>query len=165
MDALEVLRVLDAIDGAGIAVGLTGGWGIDALLGRQTREHGDIDVGIGAGAVDRAIVALVGLGYAIESDQRPARIELHGSDGRVDLHPIAWDAGGWGVQIGFDGETFEYPPGGLDARGVIGGREVRCATVDLQVRFHERYEPRPHDRADMAALAAAFGVRLPAAYL
>ena len=37
MDATEVLRVLDALDGAGIEAGVTGGWGIDALLRRETR--------------------------------------------------------------------------------------------------------------------------------
>lgn len=33
---VEILRLLEA---AGIAVWLDGGWGVDALLGRQTRSH------------------------------------------------------------------------------------------------------------------------------
>ena len=41
MEAIEVLRVLDALEVAGVRASLTGGWGIDALLGRQTRAHGD----------------------------------------------------------------------------------------------------------------------------
>lgn len=62
-DVDEVLRVLEALDHVGLRVGITGGWGIDALLGRQTREHGDIDLGLDATDVDRAVAALSDLGY------------------------------------------------------------------------------------------------------
>ena len=58
MDADEVLRVLDALNAAGVRAGITGGWGIDALLRWQTREHGDIDLGVPADAVDAAIEAI-----------------------------------------------------------------------------------------------------------
>jgi lincosamide nucleotidyltransferase A/C/D/E len=164
VDATEVLRVLAALDGAGIRAGLTGGWGVDALLRRQTRVHGDIDLGVPAEAVETAIETLAGIGYVMTLDQRPARLELVGGTGKVDLHPIAWDPTGAGVQTGFDGQTFEYPPGSLDAEGRIGGETVRCATPSLQLTFHERYVPRDHDRADMAALAETFGLSLPPAY-
>ena len=46
MSGAEVLRVLDALDGAGIRTGITGGWGVDALLRRQTRPHTDLDLGV-----------------------------------------------------------------------------------------------------------------------
>jgi lincosamide nucleotidyltransferase A/C/D/E len=62
------------------------------------------------------------------------------------------------------GEVFHYPAGSLDAEGVIAGRQVRCATPELQLAFHAHYEPRDHDRGDMAALASAFGLSLPASY-
>ena len=42
MGGTEVLRVLDALETAGIRAGITGGWGIDALLRRETRAHGDL---------------------------------------------------------------------------------------------------------------------------
>ena len=38
MTATDVHAVLDVLDAAGIRVWVDGGWGIDALLGRQTRE-------------------------------------------------------------------------------------------------------------------------------
>ncbi len=164
MNATEVLRVLDALDAAGIGWGITGGWGIDALLRRETRPHGDVDLGVASEAVESAIDALAPLGYTLEVDERPARVVLRSEMGQVDLHPIVWGPSGAGVQTGLDGETFDYPPGSLDAEGVIGGRIVRCGTPELQLTFHERYEPRDHDRRDMAALAAAFGLSLPPAY-
>ena len=39
-DVLEILNVLNA---ANIPVWIDGGWGIDALIGKQTREHEDLD--------------------------------------------------------------------------------------------------------------------------
>ena len=165
MDAAEVVRVLDALDAAGVDWGITGGWGIDALLRRETRSHGDLDLGVASEAVDDAIDALAPLGYVLVRDDRPARVVLTSDVGQVDLHPIAWQLSGDGVQTGLDGEIFDYPAGSLDAEGEIGGRVVRCGTPELQVAFHSHYEPRDHDRRDMAALATEFGLSLPAAYL
>jgi lincosamide nucleotidyltransferase A/C/D/E len=158
MDADEVLRVLDALETAGVHAGVTGGWGIDALLRRQRRPHGDVDLGVASDAVDSAVEALGLLGYEVTADERPARLVLESNDGKVDLHPIVILPSGAGVQTGFDGQTFEYPAGSLDAEGEIGGRIVRCGTPELQVTFHRGYEPREHDRRDMAALAEAFGL-------
>ena len=162
--AAEVLRVLDALDAAGIRTGITGGWGIDALLRRETRPHGDVDLGVASEAVDDAIDAIEPLGYVLVRDERPARVVLTSDVGQVDLHPIVWQLSGAGVQTGLDGETFDYPAGSLDAEGEIGGRAVRCGTPELQVAFHGHYEPRDHDRRDMAALAKAFGLTRPPAY-
>ena len=159
----EVLRVLDALEAAGVQTSITGGWGVDALLGRQTRPHADLDLGVAAEAVDGAIDTLRPLGYAVSRDERPARVVLEGDAGKVDLHPIVWTSSG-GVQRGLGGEVFDYPPGSLDAEGVIAGRQVRCGTPDLQRSFHTHYEPRDHDRRDMAALASEFEISLPPAY-
>lgn len=164
MNGAEVLRVLHALDAAAILAGITGGWGIDALLGRETRQHGDLDLGVAADAVDGAIEALRPLGYVLTLDERPARAVLQSPVGQVDLHPIAWGSSGAGVQTGLAGEVFDYPAGSLDAEGEIAGRIVRCATPDLQLAFHAHYEPRDHDRRDMAALASAFGLSLPPSY-
>jgi lincosamide nucleotidyltransferase A/C/D/E len=164
VEAIEVLGVLDALEAAGVHVGVTGGWGIDGLLRRQTRPHGDVDLGVPADRIDAAIDALGALGYAIAADERPARVVLKSNEDQVDLHPIVFRPSGAGVQTGFDGQTFEYPPGSLEAQGEIGGRPVRCGTPDLQVMFHQGYEPREHDRRDMAALAEAFGLTLQPPY-
>lgn len=165
MNGAEVVRVLDALEAVGIPAGISGGWGIDALLRRETRPHGDLDLGVGAEDVDRAIEVMRPLGYAVTLDERPARVVLHSDVGQVDLHPIVWDASGAGVQTGLAGELFDYPAGSLDAEGLIAGRTVRCATPDLQLAFHAHYEPRDHDRRDMAALADEFGLSLPPSYL
>jgi lincosamide nucleotidyltransferase A/C/D/E len=40
----EVLRILDALTARDLKVWLDGGWGVDALLGTQTRDHEDVDL-------------------------------------------------------------------------------------------------------------------------
>src|SRR5215212_11089709 len=164
MEGDEVIRVIGALEARGIPAGITGGWGIDALLGEQTRRHGDVDLGIDARSVAQAIGALAELGYAVATDARPARVELVAANGRVDLHPVRWQADGSGIQLGVADERFVYPAGSLEADGTIAGQAVKCGTPALQLAFHSDYEPRPHDRRDMAALADRFGLSLPASY-
>lgn len=164
MTAGDVVAVLDRLDAAGIAVSVAGGWGVDALLGRETRTHGDLDLAIDADLVDDAVGALAGLGLAIVADERPARLAVGDAARQVDLHPVAPRPHGTGRQTGLRGEVYVYPPGSTDASGTIGGRRVRCLTPELLLRFHLGYDPRPIDRADMAALAEQFGLELPSPY-
>lgn len=165
MTEAAVLEVLAALEDRGIAVSVAGGWAVDALLGRVTRDHGDLDLAIDASLVDPAIEALGGIGLAVSLDGYPARIELRDGERVVDLHPVVWDDAGVGRQTGLAGEIYEYPPGSTDAIGRIDGRAVRSLTPELLIRFHEGYEPRAIDRQDMAALAGRFGMRLPRSYL
>ena len=161
--AAEILEVVDSLTDAGINVSVAGGWAVDALLGRLTREHGDLDLAIDVADVARAIDVLHRAGFDLAVDERPARIELRNAECVVDLHPVTISEG-IGRQTGLRGEVYEYPPGSMDAVGTIEGRAVRCLAPDLLARFHGGYEPRLIDRADMAALAQHFGIDLPAEY-
>ena len=84
MEGVEVLRVLDALETAGVRAGITGGWGIDALLRRETRQHGDLDLGVAVEDVDQAIKAVRPMGYVPMVDERPARAVVE-SDAREDV--------------------------------------------------------------------------------
>ena len=148
----EVHTVLDALSTAGCPAWISGGWGVDALVGRQTRPHRDLDLGIAAEHEAAALHALGRLGYVIETDWRPVRVEVvAGGRGRVDLHPLAFDEAGDGHQAGLDGTTFRWPKECFTT-GTVGGREVGCISVDQQLLFHSGYEPREVDRADLALL-------------
>jgi lincosamide nucleotidyltransferase A/C/D/E len=43
MEAGDVVRLLKLLEQEKIGVAVDGGWGTDALLGRQTRPHEDLD--------------------------------------------------------------------------------------------------------------------------
>ena len=158
--ACAVLDLIAAAIGEEPIVG--GGWGIDALLGRQTRDHGDLDVVVPAATDADVISALQSAGFRITTDWRPIRVALTHPDGaEVDVHPVSVGADGTRIQQGFPGVTYEYPPEDI-TDGSIDGRAVRCLSASLQMRFHDGYVPTGSDIADCRLLAAATGLPLPA---
>jgi lincosamide nucleotidyltransferase A/C/D/E len=157
MPAGEVHRVLDALAAAGCRTWIAGGWGVDALVGRQTRPHRDLDLLVEAACLDRALEALAPLGYVVETDWLPIRVEVAAPGPRwVDLHPVVFGDDGHGVQAGPDGTSFEYPAACLVA-GSLDGRPVACLSVDRQIDAHTGFEPRDVDRADLMLLRGLAG--------
>ena len=153
MPAGEVHRVLDALEAAGARVWVEGGWGIDALAGRETREHDDLDLAVdtAANGLERAVDVLTQMGYGRGVDDLPVRLVLEVADGRsVDLHPIRFEADGVAYQWGHDRE-YQYPADCFTV-GRIDGREVACLGARIQREFHSGYAPRPVDHHDLAIL-------------
>ncbi|WBB78300.1 aminoglycoside adenylyltransferase [Micromonospora sp. WMMD882] len=152
MNTDEVHTVLDTLAAAGCNAWISGGWGVDALFGRQTRPHRDLDLAVAAEDEAAALLALGRLGYVIETDWRPVRVEVVAeARGRVDLHPLKFDEVGHGHQAGLDGGSFRWPKECFTT-GAIAGRPVNCISVEQQLLFHSGYEPRDIDRADLALL-------------
>jgi len=150
----DVLWMLDVMVEHGVEPVVAGGWGVDALVGRQTRTHRDLDVLVPEPFVDAVIAAFTDHGFVVTVDWLPIRVELGqvDHDCHVDIHPAVDDlAGGW-WQRGFDGERFSSPAHVLTV-GVIGARTVRCFTVDKQIELHQGYELGPDGRHDLAVLS------------
>ena len=153
MFAAEAHRVLDTLESAGVRAWVEGGWGIDALAGRQTRDHDDLDLAVDTAAdgFERAVAALTRVGYERGVDDLPIRLVLEAAEGRsVDLHPIRFEADGAAYQWGHDRE-YQYPADCFTV-GRIDRREVACLTAAIQREFHSGYVPRPVDRHDLAML-------------
>lgn len=153
------LNLFDELD---IIVWIDGGWGVDALLGEQTRKHQDLDIIISW--EDSAILteALFARGFVdIYTDDHKDRnfVMGHPSHGMIDFHVVERPEDGGAV----------YGPGEIDwiiselelnAVGHIGGREVRCLSVDYQVRSHTGYTLTDTDFADMRALHQKYRIKL-----
>jgi lincosamide nucleotidyltransferase A/C/D/E len=152
MDLGEVLGVLAELAEAGCAVWVAGGWGVDALVGRQTRLHRDLDLALDARNETAALHTLERRGYRVETDWRPVRVELIADGlGWVDVHPVVFDATGHGRQADIGDGHFDYPPDAFDL-GSLGGVRVPCLSRDQQLLFHTGYEPRAIDLFDLALL-------------
>jgi lincosamide nucleotidyltransferase A/C/D/E len=150
----EVLLVLAALEQAGCRYWLEGGWGVDALAGRQTREHRDLDVDVDDRDEFLALDVLALLGYVVETDWRPNRVELaRAGQGRVDLHPIEVHADGSALQPGLEGQMYRFPAQ-FFTTGSLGGRSVPCFSLEAQRRFHTGYPLRPVDEQDLRVLGA-----------
>lgn len=166
MPAAVAAALVDALEGADIAVWVDGGWAVDAVLGEQTREHGDLDVVVEAADVPRlrALLAERGFVDVPRPDTRPWNFVLGDPHGvQVDVHAVVFDEHGNGVYgPAAAGEAF--PAEALTGAGVIAGRRVRCIAPAWLLRFRTGYEPRDVDRLDVAALCARFALEPPEAY-
>lgn len=157
MDARQVVALFDAFERHSIRAWAAGGWAVDALVGRETRPHNDLDLAVDADDLGALLDSLASDGFAITVDWSPARLELTATDGRiVDLHPVVFDARGAGIQSGLDGEQFHYAADGFTV-GRIDGHSVPCLTAKQQLRFREGYEPRPVDLHDIPILNDLLG--------
>ena len=157
-NAERVLEVLSLVPSAVV----DGGWGVDALLGEQTREHDDLDLVVALDDCDAIVRALSRLGFELSLDEQPTRVVVRDAVGQVDLHLVSPSELGMVQQLP-GGKRFTYILD--DTAGTIAGGKVRCLSAPMQVLTHCGYEPDADDRADMATLAARTGESLPPPYL
>ena len=165
MLAVDVVRVMERLRDSGITAWIDGGWGVDALLEQETRQHDDLDLVIELDQADLATEALATLGYEVSIDERPTRLVLTTADGRrVDLHTVVFDEGGGGVQHLQDGRSYRYPPMGFTGNGTVAGQPFACLTPEVQIECHMGYEPTETDRHDVVLLVERFALPRPKGY-
>ena len=158
-DACEIIQL--ATD-AEIEIWLDGGWGIDALIGRQTRPHDDIDLFVQR----KHAPQLVGLITAQGFTEKPMAYTLEdhtvwedGNGRTIDLHVFDFIEND---QIAFLGE--HYPAEVFSGRGAIAGIKVSCIEPASQLLFHLGYEHDDNDVHDVMLLCEAFGFDVPEEY-
>jgi lincosamide nucleotidyltransferase A/C/D/E len=153
--------VLSRLDAAGVAWWVDGGWGVDALLGRQTRHHDDLDFAVRAEDIVR-LPQIFPEFRRIDEDQWPSAYVLRDHSGReLDFHPLEFDEHGNGWQAQLDGSRAAWPREALEGRGRIGGREVRCTSAEFQLESHSYQGYDDVDWADVIALCEQFGFAVP----
>ena len=147
----RVVAVMDAFAAAGVSSWVAGGWGIDALIGHQTRRHYDLDLVVSdtPDNIERTGQVLSRAGF------RPRVRELNPGLAMPVRH-LWQDDNGHSVEV--MPVTLGKPPFTdgelLFTEGVIGGRLVPCLSARLQVTLHKGYAARVVDLTDMAALSA-----------
>jgi lincosamide nucleotidyltransferase A/C/D/E len=164
MDAERVLDLLGRLEDRGIPAWLDGGWGVDALLGTQTRPHDDLDILFRLDDTVELEQVLAEVGYVRAHGAPPFSFELVDPEGhQVDAHPLSFKPEGDGVYKLANGEDWVYPVGTLTAKGTILGREVRCQSPEMQILAHTAgYALDAVHRNDVTALSERFGLPLPA---
>lgn len=163
----EVLEFYTSMEKCGITVWIDGGWGVDALLGEQTRPHKDLDIAIQEKDVATVRERLKAKGYRdIKLEiARPHNFVLGDDEGHeLDVHVIVLDGCGNGI-YGPTENGEQYPAGSLTGTGTIGGYTVRCISPEWMIRFHSGYELQEKDFQDVSALCEKFRIALPQEYL
>ena len=163
MSAAALVELLLLLEGAAIPVWLDGGWGVDALLQKQTRRHKDVDIILPVTDVPKLQGLLAERGFTVRGGKPPDSFVLADGAGlEVDVHAVTFGGGGDGVYRMQNGEDWIYSAEHLTGRGSVGGVSVRCLTPEAQVLCHAYgYAPAEKDYRDMELLEERFRVELP----
>ena len=147
MRANDVAEVIRALGDAGVEVWVEGGWGVDALVGEESRPHKDVDLLVGPDDVEALVSWLDAQGFRLVVGEPAAGLWRDDAGRGIDLRA-----------------TDDVDPGWLSGTGTIGGLAVRCLTPWAQMALHAGYEPSANDRHDVELLHRTFGVPLPVEY-
>ena len=146
----------------GVRFWLIGGWGVDALLHRQTRPHKDLDVLVRLADLPALRRLLDGHGFTRTLVWEENRW-VEEPDGPWPTAFVATDPGGRGLDVHLvdvqgDGrvvQLYDAPwplPDSLDGTGTIDGTVVPCVSVQAQRALHTGYELPDGHRQDLALL-------------
>jgi lincosamide nucleotidyltransferase A/C/D/E len=161
MTAKDVIELIELLRLNLIEVYIDGGWGVDALLGEQTRIHSDLDIAIQHKDVEKVRGLLEAREYQeVPRDDSWECNFVLGDDHwhEIDIHTYTFDSAGnlvFGV---------EYPYDSLNGTGSIDGVLVRCITPEWMVKFHTGYPLDENDYHDVKALCQRFGFEMPPEY-
>ena len=161
MTLAGVLWILEIFERHGIPLVIDGGWAVDAVVGRQTRRHEDLDIAVEHKDVPllRAMLEAAGFRDVPRDDSWECNFVLGDSAGReVDIHSYTFDEAGQIIH------GVAYPFDSLRGTGTIGGCRVACITPEWLVTFHTGYKLDDNDYHDVKLLCQHMGVPLPPEY-
>lgn len=167
MNSTDVVKFYNKLDYLGIDIWLEGGWGVDALLGVQTRPHNDLDIFIQEKDVLKLRELLEADGYKeIKLEiARPHNFVLGDATGReIDVHVIVFENEG-NIRYGPVENGEIYPATILGGKGIVNGKTVKCISPEWIVKFHTGYTLRESDFKDVSALCKKFSIDLPREYI
>jgi Aminoglycoside-2''-adenylyltransferase len=143
---LRVIKaVVNALEAAGISAWLFGGWGLDARIGRITREHGDVEFWLERIDAGRSRAVLVKAGAMALATQPPEEACEFTWDG-VDFSTAYFDRQPDGSFSQPQGRFSDwlFPPGSFgDEPGMLDGGPVLAMSIAGMLAMKEQY---PHLR-------------------
>ncbi len=166
LSANDVHDVYESMQTRGVTIWLDGGWGVDALLGKQTRPHGDIDVVIQKKdeSLVREYLTENGFTEILRGDSSPYNFMLGNTEAQfIDIHVIELDEAGNGI-YGPKENGVQYEADALSGTGKIADKAVKCISPEWVVKFHTGYELRECDFHDVLAVCEKFQIEVPEEY-
>jgi lincosamide nucleotidyltransferase A/C/D/E len=161
MSAEDVLEIIHFLNQNDIELIIDGGWGVDALLGKQTRAHADLDVAVNHKDVPKIRKILETRGYheIPWGDTRECNFVLSDDQGHLfDVHSCTFDKSGNNVF------GVKYPYDSWNGSGLINGVPVKCISPEWMVKFHSGYKLDENDYHDVKLLCRKFGIDMPQEY-
>ena len=100
----------------------------------------------------RLLDVLLNLGYKIDTDWRPVRIELYSDElGYLDIHPFVLNEDGISKQADLEGGWYEFEKDYFSS-AFFEGKIIPCISLKGQKAFHSGYELRDKDVHDISIL-------------
>jgi lincosamide nucleotidyltransferase A/C/D/E len=161
MTAKDVIEIVNLLNQNDIEVIIDGGWGVDALLEKQTRTHADLDVAVEHKDVPniRALLEAKGYHEVPWGDTWECNFVLGDDSGHLfDVHSCTFDKAGNNVF------GVKYPYDSLKGSGSINGLPVKCITPEWMVKFHSGDKLDENDYHDVKLLCIRFGIEIPKEY-
>lgn len=162
MSGPRVRELYQLLAGEGVRCWIVGGWGIDALLGRQTREHKDIDLLLVRSEHMRAWQLLHSAGFSLDYRWEENQDDASGGPEKTSLPTAYVLTDGEGAQVDIHVLRDDRSPmwitdraleaGALDASGTIDGLRVACMSASMQRVAHMGYALPEVQRRDLQSL-------------
>lgn len=163
MSAEQARALYELLDRSGVRCWVMGGWGVDALLGRMTREHKDLDLLVLLSDLPRYAVVVRDHGFQRKhewSENQPitvdainfdsAFVDAHPDGREIDVHVIDVDPEGAVTQ--FHIGPWPLPRDAVSGIGTIEEAMVRCVSRAAQIAMHSGYELPENHREDVHLL-------------
>jgi lincosamide nucleotidyltransferase A/C/D/E len=163
VDASTVRRLVAQLEQAGFTVWLDGGWGIDALLGRETRPHHDLDIIVRVSDVPSLLQGCHSAEFVVREGSPPHAFVLVNPSGlELDVHAVTFHPNGTATHRMDNGNDWVFSADAFTGVGTVDGAKVSCLSPEAQVLCHAQgYGPTEKDFRDMELLEQAFEVQLP----
>lgn len=183
MQAADVLELYTLLFEHGVQIWIDGGWGIDALLERQTRPHKDLDAFAAFDDLLTLTTLLSRRGFVLKEiwsenqwSRHEGRVPLIGRGGsrgevatafvlkdtlgrEIDIHVLHIDEHGsptpaWNCTVSFSSDA-------LTGHGSIAGLPVHCLSAAMHMRTHTGYQLQDKDIQDLRRLHEHFQIDYP----
>ena len=163
LSAHDALALYGSIAERGIGCWVMGGWGVDALLGADSRPHHDLDVLVSLTDLGDLLDLLAERGFVETLVWEESRwVDVHGlpcPTAFVQVDPAGRARDVHGIELHDDGlpaplcdVPWLFDDESLSAVGVIDGTEVRCVSAETQLQMHTGYDLPPEHRRDAERL-------------
>lgn len=160
MPAEKVVELYHSLDQKGVVIWVDGGWGVDALLGEQTREHADLDIAIDHEHEAKMNEILAARGYKVvqTNDKTDWNYVLGDGASLIDVHVFGFDSAGNNIY------GTKYPKDSLTGTGMINGMTVRCISPEWMIQFKSHPNQGEVDRFDQQLLCDKYDLPAPPLY-
>jgi lincosamide nucleotidyltransferase A/C/D/E len=153
----------------GVACWVMGGWGVDALLGRETRTHHDLDLLISVDDLGRLRRVLIERRFTrkliwenesrwidVDGSQHPtAFVEVDSQGRELDIHVVRLVPAA--APILLCDVPWQFTDVSLGAIGTLAGSTVACVSADTQIQMHSGYDLPEEQVQDVQLLRGLVG--------